>query len=46
MRLVVISDTHGLHDRIDSLPDGDILVHAGDFRIRSGSHCVLQPVVA
>jgi Icc-related predicted phosphoesterase len=31
MRLVVISDTHGLHDRIDSLPDGDILVHAGDF---------------
>jgi Icc-related predicted phosphoesterase len=31
MRLVVISDTHGLHDRIVSLPDGDILVHAGDF---------------
>lgn len=31
MRLVVISDTHGLHDRIDSLPDGDILIHAGDF---------------
>ena len=31
MRLVVISDTHGLHDRIVSLPDGDILIHAGDF---------------
>ena len=31
MRLVVISDTHGLHDRIESLPDGDVLVHAGDF---------------
>jgi predicted phosphodiesterase len=31
MRLVVISDTHGLHTRIDGLPDGDILVHAGDF---------------
>jgi len=31
MRLVVISDTHGLHDRIESLPDGDILVHGGDF---------------
>jgi Icc-related predicted phosphoesterase len=31
MRLVVISDTHGLHDRIESLPEGDILVHAGDF---------------
>ncbi len=31
MRLVVISDTHGLHNRIESLPDGDVLVHAGDF---------------
>lgn len=31
MRLVVISDTHSLHDKIDSLPDGDVLVHAGDF---------------
>ena len=31
MRLVLISDTHGLHDRIPQLPQGDILVHAGDF---------------
>ncbi|MGD0157601.1 MAG: metallophosphatase domain-containing protein [Terracidiphilus sp.] len=31
MRLVVISDTHGLHDIIEGLPDGDVLVHAGDF---------------
>jgi 3',5'-cyclic AMP phosphodiesterase CpdA len=31
MRLVVVSDTHGLHHRIESLPAGDILVHAGDF---------------
>lgn len=31
MRLVVISDTHGLHDRVQDLPDGDVLVHAGDF---------------
>ena len=31
MRLVVISDTHGLHNRIDDLPDGDVMVHAGDF---------------
>lgn len=31
MRLVVISDTHGLHNRIEELPDGDVLVHAGDF---------------
>lgn len=31
MRIVVISDTHGLHNRIEGLPDGDVLVHAGDF---------------
>ena len=31
MRLIVISDTHGLHHRIDGLPAGDVLVHAGDF---------------
>lgn len=31
MRLVLISDTHGLHDRLAPLPEGDILIHAGDF---------------
>jgi 3',5'-cyclic AMP phosphodiesterase CpdA len=31
MRIVVISDTHGLHDGIEDLPAGDVLVHAGDF---------------
>lgn len=31
MRIVAVSDTHGLHDRIGSLPEGDVLVHAGDF---------------
>jgi len=31
MRLVVTSDTHSLHDSIGGLPDGDVLVHAGDF---------------
>src|SRR5689334_6753193 len=30
MRLVCLSDTHDLHERID-VPDGDVLVHAGDF---------------
>src|SRR5579863_7984216 len=37
MRLVVMSDTHGLHDKIGSLPAGDVLVHAGDF-MNSGLH--------
>ena len=31
MRLVAISDTHGLHNGIEGLPDGDVLVHAGNF---------------
>lgn len=30
MRLVLISDTHGQHRKL-SMPDGDILIHAGDF---------------
>lgn len=33
MRIVLISDTHNKHDQID-LPDGDILIHAGDFTER------------
>lgn len=32
-RLVLISDTHCLHDGLD-IPDGDILVHAGDLTNR------------
>jgi Icc-related predicted phosphoesterase len=31
MRLIVLSDTHGLHDTIKELPEGDVLIHAGDF---------------
>lgn len=29
MRVVAISDTHGLHDYV-KVPDGDLLIHAGD----------------
>ena len=29
-RLVLLSDTHGFHERL-RIPDGDVLVHAGDF---------------
>jgi Icc-related predicted phosphoesterase len=31
MRLVCISDTHNQHDKLGSLPEGDVLVHAGDW---------------
>jgi len=30
MRLVCLSDTHGLHRRIEKVPDGDVLIRAGD----------------
>lgn len=30
MRFVCISDTHGLHLHIPDIPDGDVLIHAGD----------------
>ena len=30
-QIVFISDTHSLHNRLGVLPEGDILVHAGDF---------------
>ena len=33
MRIVCISDTHNLHDRL-VVPDGDVLVHAGDATSR------------
>jgi len=34
MRLVILSDTHGLHGFIGSVPDGDVLIHAGDMSLR------------
>ncbi len=30
MRLVCISDTHSMHLRMPEIPDGDVLIHAGD----------------
>lgn len=35
LRIVCLSDTHGLHAQIQ-VPDGDILVHAGDLTKRGG----------
>ena len=36
IKIVMISDTHNLHDKI-IVPDGDILIHAGDMSM-SGKH--------
>jgi Icc-related predicted phosphoesterase len=38
VRLVLFSDTHGQHEKL-SLPDGDVLVFAGDM-CRTEAHCV------
>jgi len=35
LRIVCISDTHGHHDKLE-IPDGDILIHAGDISGRGG----------
>ena len=31
MKIVTIADTHGLHNQLKNIPDGDILIHAGDL---------------
>jgi hypothetical protein len=31
MELVIISDTHGQHEKLGVLPVGEVLIHAGDF---------------
>ena len=37
MKIVAISDTHGMHRRLDGkIPEGDLLIHAGDLT-RHGS---------
>lgn len=36
MKIVCISDTHNLHHQIKNIPNGDLLIHAGDLT-RKGS---------
>ena len=31
MRILHLSDTHGLHQRLTDLPTADVIVHSGDF---------------
>lgn len=42
MKLVVISDTHGMHRKIKSLPEGDVLIHCGDFTNVGEKHQVID----
>tara|TARA_R110002094_G_scaffold138498_2_gene129838 strand:- start:693 stop:1313 length:621 start_codon:yes stop_codon:yes gene_type:complete len=41
MRIVCLSDTHSQHAQLE-VPDGDVLVHAGDFTGRGERHEILE----
>ncbi len=41
LSLTLLSDTHGLHHRLPPLPEGDILIHAGDVSNHGLAHEVL-----
>ena len=40
LRIVAISDTHGLHAGL-AVPDGDILIHAGDLTMNGDEDDVI-----
>lgn len=41
MRIVALSDTHGYHNGLQ-VPDGDLLIHAGDFSMRANKLIVIE----
>jgi len=41
MRIVCVSDTHDLHERI-SVPAGDVLIHAGDLTLDGASAAIFD----
>jgi len=41
MKIVFISDTHSRHYHVD-IPNGDMLIHAGDFSSRGTAHEVIN----
>lgn len=41
MRLVMLSDTHEQHAQVD-VPDGDVLLHAGDFTYKGEPKAILD----
>lgn len=42
LRIVCISDTHSLHRKAPTIPDGDVLIHAGDLTNTGKLHEVAQ----
>lgn len=42
LKIVVISDTHGLEEQLNDIPNGDLLLHLGDFAIDRKSQQALH----
>ena len=43
LSIVALSDTHGVHGKMDcEIPDGDVLIHAGDFCGHGRMHEVVE----
>ena len=38
MKIVIISDTHSQHEYLPKLPQGDILLHCGDWSVQGNIH--------
>lgn len=39
MKIVIVSDTHGLHDELPREIEGDLLIHCGDFETTAEVDC-------
>lgn len=42
MKILHISDTHGMHDQLPSLPAADVLVHSGDMTFSGSENEVID----
>ena len=42
MKLCIISDTHNKHKRLSTLPEADVIIHAGDFTSMGHSHEIVN----
>ncbi|WP_227990698.1 metallophosphoesterase family protein [Flavisolibacter ginsenosidimutans] len=38
MKFVAIADTHGKHRLLKTLPEADVLIHAGDISLIDDTH--------
>lgn len=44
MRILHLSDTHGLHRQLKDLPDADVLIHSGDLSF-DGAECEVSDFI-